>query len=62
VVYQGNMATTTLSYKSAIVAPAAGTWSQTKVNGLKARIGYAGSSLGSQPYWDDLMVEYNVDL
>jgi hypothetical protein len=62
VVYQGNMATTTLSYKSAIVAPASGTWSQAKVNGLKARIGFAGSALGSQPDWDALMVEYNVDL
>ena len=61
VVYSGTMSTTTLSYRSAIIAPAAGTWSQSKVNGLTARIGYTSAMLG-QPYWDALMVEYNVDL
>jgi hypothetical protein len=61
VVYNGSMATTTLSYRTAMIAPAAGTWSQSKVNGLKARIGYTSAMLG-QPYWDAMMVEYNVDL
>jgi hypothetical protein len=61
VVYSGTMSTTTLSYRSAMIAPAAGSWTQAKVNGLTARIGYTSAMLG-QPYWDALMVEYNVDL
>jgi hypothetical protein len=61
VVYSGSMASTTMLYRSAMIAPATGTWDQTKVNALKARIGFA-SSVGSQPYWDALMLEYNVDL
>jgi hypothetical protein len=61
VVFSGSMASTTLVYKSAIIAVTSGTWTQAKVNALTARIGYA-SSITGQPYWDDLMVEYNVDL
>jgi hypothetical protein len=61
VVYNGSMATTTLSYRSAMIAPASGAWTQAKVNGLTAQIGFTSAMLG-QPYWDALMVEYNVDL
>jgi hypothetical protein len=62
VVYSGAMnPNTTLTYRSAMISPASGTWNQTKVNGLSARIGF-GSTIGAHPFWDALMVEYNVDL
>jgi hypothetical protein len=62
VVYSGAMnPNSTLTYRSAVISPASGTWSQTKVNGLSARICF-GSTIGAHPFWDALMVEYNVDL
>jgi hypothetical protein len=58
VVYSGPMNPgATLTYESAMIAPATGTWTQAKLNALNARIGYA-SSVGSVPYWDAVMAEY----
>jgi len=58
VVYSGAMNPgATLTYESAMIAPATGTWTQAKLNALNARIGYA-SSVGSIPYWDAVMAEY----
>ena len=56
VVYLGDMSTTTLTYRSAIVAPAAAVWAPTAVNGLKARIGYSTDAT-PDPYWDALLLE-----
>jgi hypothetical protein len=55
-VYLGDMSTTNLTYKSAIVAPAAAPWTPGAVNSLRMRIGYA-SNLTPVPYWDSLLVE-----
>ena len=55
-VYLGDMSTTNLTYKSAIAAPAAASWTPTAVNGLRMRIGYA-SNLTPVPFWDSLLVE-----
>jgi hypothetical protein len=60
VVYAGIMSSLSVINRSVIVAPAAGTWDQTKVNGLTSRIGYAVDNAPMQ-YWDALMLEYNVD-
>jgi hypothetical protein len=60
VLYSGDMSPGgTLEYRSAAIAPAAGAWDTTKLDGLTARLGYA-TSVGSQPYWDALLVEYDL--
>jgi hypothetical protein len=61
VIFNGDMGSAGILYGAAMAAPASGTWDQTKVNGLKARLGYS-SDVTPNPYWDALMVEYNVDL
>lgn len=57
ILYSGNMATTTLSYKSAQVSAPGGGWTQSSVNALTGRVGYATSVAGSTPYWQGLMLE-----
>ena len=53
------MNSTTLVQKWAAIAPASGAWDTIKLASVTARTGYA-SSVGSVPYWDGLMVEYDV--
>ena len=61
VVYDGNMAadSTPPSYERAIVAPAGGGWTTAQLNALFFRIGYS-SDVTPNPYWDALLVEYDV--
>ena len=56
IVYDGDMSEATVFYKSAIIAPAAGAWTPSAVNGLRARIGYS-SDVTPNPYWDSLLLE-----
>ena len=58
-VYNGSVGSTSLVYKSAMVTPAASTWTSTALNGLVARIGYS-NDVSPVPYWDALQLEYDV--
>jgi hypothetical protein len=60
-VYNGDMSpgSGTHEYHGALISPATGTWSATKLNGLVGEVGRA-SSVGSLPYWDALMLEYET--
>jgi hypothetical protein len=49
-----------LEYYSAVITPATGTWNPTKLNGLTVRFGYA-TDYNPIPYWDALLLEYNLD-
>jgi hypothetical protein len=63
VVYNGLMNPgATVSYKSAIVSPASGTWTMAKVNALTMRVGHMSAMTSNYVAWGALMVEYNVDL
>jgi hypothetical protein len=55
---RGDMSETSDFFKSVIVAPPGGTWSEAEVNNLKMRIGYSGD-VNPVPYW--LSVECEVD-
>ena len=57
IVYTGDMSETAVFYRSAIVAPAAGSWTPSGLNGLEARIGYS-SDVTPNPYWDSLLLEF----
>jgi glucose/arabinose dehydrogenase/chitodextrinase len=59
VIFSGDTSQTALQYKSAIVRPAVGTWSQAALNGLVARVGYSTDSTPN-PYWDSIMLEAAV--
>lgn len=59
VVFSGDMSQTALQYKSAVLTPAAGIWSQGTLNGLVARMGYSTDSTPN-PYWDSIMLEVAV--
>jgi glucose/arabinose dehydrogenase/PKD repeat protein len=59
VIFSGDMSQTALQYKSAIVTPAAGAWSQAALNGLVARVGYSTDSTPN-PFWDAITVEAAV--
>ncbi len=56
VIVSGDMSLVPLQYASAIVAPAAGTWTTGAVNGLQARIGYS-ADVTPNPYWDSVLLE-----
>lgn len=57
VVYSGNMVSTSLAYRSAIVMPAS-QWTTTAVNGLAARFGYTTTG-DVVPRWDAVLIEYD---
>jgi chitodextrinase len=59
VIFSGDMSQTALQYKSAIVSPAAGTWSDAALSGLVARVGYSTDS-SPNPFWDSIVVEAAV--
>jgi hypothetical protein len=59
VVYSGDMSDTAIQYKNILLTPAAATWTQSAVNGLFARVGYA-SDANPDPYWDSLLLELAV--
>jgi hypothetical protein len=59
VVYSGDMSNTAITYAGAIVSPAAASWTQTSVNGLVTRLGYA-SDANPDPYWDGILLELAV--
>ena len=59
-VFSGDMSQTALQYKSTVVTPGAGIWSQAAVNGLVARVGYSTDS-SPNPYWDSIVLEAAVD-
>jgi hypothetical protein len=56
VIVSGDMSLVPLQYASAIVAPAAGTWTTGAVNGLQARVGYS-ADVTPNPYWDSVLLE-----
>jgi chitodextrinase len=58
-VFGGDMSQTALQYKSTVVTPGAGVWSQAAVNSLVARVGYSTDS-SPNPYWDSIVVEVAV--
>ena len=59
-VYNGDMSPAAAhEYHGALITPATGTWTATKLNGLVGEVGRA-SSVGSLPYWDALMLEYET--
>jgi hypothetical protein len=43
-------------YKSAIITPPAGGWTQAEINALRARIGYS-NDVSPVPYWENLLIE-----
>jgi hypothetical protein len=51
---------TTTNVSAGMITPAT-TWSGTALNGLVAHVGFA-TPVTAVPYWDGVMVEYNVDL
>ena len=57
VVYSGNMVSTSLAYRSAIVMPAS-QWTTTAVKGLAARFGYTTTG-DVVPRWDAVLIEYD---
>src|SRR5512133_397324 len=59
VLFSGDMSQTALQYKSAVVTPAASTWSQAALTGLVARAGYSTDS-SPNPFWDSIMLEAAV--
>src|SRR5262245_21929200 len=59
VVFNGDMGGTALQYVSAIATPASAPWSQSTVNGLVARVGYA-TDTNPNPYWDGIVLEAAV--
>ena len=59
-VFSGDMSQTALQYKSTVVTPGAGIWSQAAVNGLVARVGYSTDS-SPNPYWDAIVLEAAVE-
>ncbi|MDQ3990769.1 MAG: hypothetical protein M3245_00460, partial [Actinomycetota bacterium] len=59
VVYDGSHAITTPAYGSAAVPGGSSGWGQSQLNGVRMRIGYSTRNQ-SIPYWDGLMVEYEV--
>ena len=61
IVYSGSMGVTTLGYKRAVVSAGSGAWTSSLVNALKARVGYSTDS-SPNPYWDALLLEYDVPL
>ena len=56
ILLSGDMSVTPLTYRVAIVAPAASAWTQGAVNGLRGRIGYS-ADVTPNPYWDGLLLE-----
>ena len=59
VVFSGDMGGTALQYASAITTPASAPWSQSTVNGLVARVGFA-TDTNPNPYWDGIVLEAAV--
>ena len=59
IVLSGDMSSATLEYAGALVTPAAASWTQSTVNGLVWRVGFA-SDANPDPYWDALMLELAV--
>ncbi len=55
VIYTGDMSESSNFYKSAIVTPAT-SWSQSAIDGLIGRVGYA-SDANPVPYWLDVILE-----
>jgi len=56
VIYDGDMSESVRFYKSAIVTPPSGGWSQSEVNALLGRVGYS-SDANPDPCWHSLMIE-----
>lgn len=53
-----DMSETVLHYRTALIAvPGGGSWDQTKLNGLKARVGFS-NNVASVPRWSALMLQY----
>jgi hypothetical protein len=61
IVYSGNMGTAGLTYRRATVSAGAGAWTAALVNALVARVGYS-SDVSPVPYWDALLLEYDVPI
>ncbi|MCU0281245.1 MAG: hypothetical protein MUE66_05345, partial [Acidimicrobiia bacterium] len=61
VVYSGTMGVATLVYRRATVSAGAGVWTPALLNALVARVGYS-SDVNPVPYWDALLLEYDVPI
>ena len=59
-IYSGDMSETSLHYRSAIIAAPGGSWTPTKMNGLKARVGFRADGVGGIPRWTALMLQVAV--
>jgi hypothetical protein len=59
VVFSGDMGASALQYASAIATPTSAPWSQSAVNGLVARLGYA-TDTNPNPFWDGIVLEAAV--
>ena len=57
VVYSGDMSETSLSYRTATIAPSGASWTQAQVDALTARIGYS-TDVNPVPQWESLMLVY----
>ena len=55
------MGVTALGYKLAMVSAGAGAWTTAMLNALIARVGYS-SDVSPVPYWDALLLEYDVPI
>jgi hypothetical protein len=56
VIYDGAMDVAVLTYRSAIVAPAAAPWSTASVNGLRIRFGFSNDA-NPDPHWHAFILE-----
>jgi hypothetical protein len=61
IIYSGTMGVTALGYKRAMVSAGAGAWTTAMLNALIARVGYS-SDVSPVPYWDALLLEYDVPI
>lgn len=57
--YNGDMNATSITYRSAYIAPASSPWTETTINGVVARIGYSGDVVPT-PQWHALGLEYET--
>lgn len=57
-IFAGNTVAATPTVRGILVSVPSGGWTQTHVNTLRARVGFASSIVsGSQPYWNALMLQ-----
>ena len=58
-IYAGDMSEQDTHYRRAIISAPGGSWDQTKLNGVRGRVGFA-TNVASLPFWNGLMLQYAV--